>query len=157
MFAVIHFMFYLFLTFLWRESSSGALDKSLGELFILNRSGGVLGSLYRVKRWYVRVARVKMNKNHKTSKFLIFLQSLLGFAREPLGAPRDSQGPMGPQIVNYPSHQAPGPDGKENLQFGDPWDLKFGIFFPWSSGAGDSIIRPHIKYSVYSYHVRFPC
>ena len=60
------------------------------------------------------------------------------------------------------AHGAPGPGGKENLQFGGPWapwvphgapwapygapwDPKFGIFFPWSGGAGHSIIRPHVN------------
>ena len=43
---------------------------------------------------------------------LIFQKSLLGVAREPLGAPRDSRGPMGPHI-NYREERANARDERE--------------------------------------------
>ena len=77
------------------------------------------------------------------------------------------QSPWAPKPSAPGAHGAPGPGGKENLQFGGPWapwvphgapwapygapwapwDPKFVIFFPWSGGAGHSIIRPQFKTS----------
>ena len=59
-------------------------------------------------------------------------------------------GPMGPQIFSFLLHQALGPHGPLGragapwAPYGAPRDPKFGIFFPWSGGAGHNLIRPHV-------------
>ena len=90
------------------------------------------------------------------------------WALGPMGS--GAHGPWGPRAPGAHgapgrAHGAPGPGGKENLQFGGPWapwvphgapwapygapwDPKFGIFLPWSGGAGHSIIRPHIIFGI---------